>query len=50
MKAGSETFQQLEGLNNRFKQGVGQGKGYYDAQMKIRRRKEKNYKPRKVLF
>jgi hypothetical protein len=31
MKAGSESFQQLEGLNTRFQLGVGQGKSYYDA-------------------
>jgi hypothetical protein len=48
MKAGSETFQQLEGLNTRFKLGVGQGKGYYDAQMKLKRRNLN--KKRKVLF
>lgn len=41
MKAGTETNQQLEGLNNRFRLGVGQGKSYYDSQMRLKMRAKK---------
>ena len=41
MKAGQDTTKELDGLNIRFNKGVGMGKSYYDAQLKIKMRSMK---------